>query len=292
MMMMSKPVTLLLSLLVFATTVSYKPVVSQYTPDFSSFVTIGDSYTDNDWGRPRSMYGADPFEALFDKASAPSDVLSSFAIAGTVTQDLPQMISSYRQAVSNGSVQPATVFGLEIGTNDMFDILHQIKDVVAGQDPIADALVGEILVNIRLATKHLLRTHPGSSIILWNLETARCWPAFPNITNSQWDNIDTHYQRMNQAIENAAQHSSRVLVLDMYRVFGQLCTQPTIIRGVELKRPPQWSGWDYICADRYHPTAVSNALIANQMISDINLATGTSIPLYTEGELATLARIP
>jgi hypothetical protein len=78
----------------------------------------------------------------------------------------------------------------------------------------------------------------------------------------------------------------------MYQVFGQLCTQPTIIRGVELKRPPQWDGWDYICADPYHPTAVSNALIANQMISDINFTTGANIPLYTEGELAALARIP
>jgi hypothetical protein len=291
-MIMRKLIPLLLSLVVLATTVAYKPVANQYTPDFSSFVTIGDSYTDNDWGWPASMYGADPFEALFDKASAPSDVLSNFAMGGTTTQDLPQMINSYHSAVANGSVQRATIFGLEIGTNDMFDILNQIKGVVAGQDPAADALVNGILDRIKVSTKHLLSTHPQAFVILWNLETARCWPAFPNITNAQWNNIDTHYQRINRAIARAPQYSSRILVLNMYQVFGQLCTQPTIIRGVELKRPPQWDGWDYICADPYHPTAVSNALIANQMIRDMNFATGANIPLYTEGELATLARIP
>ncbi len=289
---MRKRSPLLLSLFLVATTVAYRPVANQSIPDFSSFVTIGDSYTDNDFGRPVSMYGADPFEALFDKASAPSDVLSNFALGGTVTQDLPRMIGNYERAVSRGTVQPATIFGLEIGTNDMFDILHDIKGVVAGQDPIADALVDGILDRIKLATKYLLTTHPGSSVILWNLETARCWPAFPNITNPQWNNIDTHYQRINQALAQAPQYSSRIIVLDMYQVFGQLCTQPTVIRGTELKRPPRWFGWDYVCADPYHPTAVSNAIIANQMISDLNLTTGTSIPLYTEAELATLARIP
>ena len=289
---MRKFIPLLLSLCLFAVTAAYRPVASQFTPDFSSFVTIGDSYTDNDWGRPRSMYGADPFEALFDKASAPSDVLSNFAIGGTTTDDLPQMINNYRDAVDNDIIEQATIFGIEIGTNDMFDIIHQIKNVVAGQDPSVDALVNGILNRLKISTKYLLDTHPQALIILWNLETARCWPAFPNITNAQWDNIDTHYQRVNQAIAQAPRYSSRVLVLDMYQVFGKLCTQPTILRGSELKRPPQWYGWDYICADPFHPTAVSNALIANQMIRDINSATGASIPLYTENELANLARIP
>ena len=289
---MRKFIPLLLSLCLFAVTAAYRPVANQITPDFSSFVTIGDRYTDNDWGRPRSMYGADPFEALFDKASVSSDVLSNFAEGGTTTDDLPRMIDDYRDAVDNGSIQQATMFGIEIGTNDMFNIIHQIKNVVAGQDPSVDALVNGILNKLKISTKYLLDTHPQALIILWNLETARCWPAFPNITNAQWNNIDTHYQRVNQLIAQAPRYSSRILVLNMYQVFGRLCTQPTILRGVELKRPPQWDGWDYVCADPFHPTAVSNAIIANQMIRDINSATGTSIPLYTENELADLARIP
>ena len=45
-------------------------------------------------------------------------------------------------------------------------------------------------------------------------------------------------------------------------------------------------------ADDIHPTAVANALVANEIIDVMNAKWGAGIPRYGDAELAALARIP
>ena len=78
---------------------SSSPAWSQVETDRSS--SFGDSLTDNEFlyqifGTDPAIYGADPFEAMFNKAAGTGDQLANYAVLGSTSADVLLQIDAIR----------------------------------------------------------------------------------------------------------------------------------------------------------------------------------------------------
>jgi len=265
--------------------------------DFSETVTFGDSLTHNDllWllsGNPRAMYGDDPHEAVFNKAALAGDDLTNYAIAGSTSDDISSQITFYDFKRSTGSQGDATLFGFEIGGNDILNNINLLMNNAPGDNTQADAVIDNLLSNIRNDLAKLKRNNqPGVRFIIWTVPDVTFTPRFFGKLNStQEKNIRAHTERVNRLIRKADQFQF-VTVIDLFKGIRILATNPPLIKGQQLLPPPVYGEFNAVFADDIHPTAVSNALIANFIITKINKKWHDNIPLYTEDELAALAHI-
>lgn len=271
------------------------PVAAQ--PNFSQMVTFGDSLTHNDLlglisGQPQDLYGDDPHEAAFYKAAAVGDDLDSYAVGGSESQHIEVQIELYDFLRLIGSQDRATFIGFEIGGND---ILNNIGDLAAGppgSNPAGDAVINAYLQNVRNDLLHLSRTHPGARAIVWTIPDVTQTPDQWNIwSETQEGYIRAHIERANDRLR-VLNTLANVLVFDLYAELNEIIASPPVIIDTQLVGPPAFGGeYHYLFADEIHPTAVSNALIANGIIEAMNDKWGTAYPLYSEFELADLARI-
>lgn len=285
--------TLALAALVFAA--GARTAAAQ--ADFSAFVTFGDSLTHNEIlasinDKPVALYGADPMEAVFDKGAVGGDDLGRYAIAGSESGDLSGQIGFYEFFVGISSQDPATLVSIEAGANDMLNNFALLSTNPPGQNAQADAVMDSILDNLKDAFLRMRSNVPGVRFIVWTIPDLTLTPRyFGQVTQNQIDNIRAHLERVNRKIRRGA-NRPKVVVLDTDALIAQFVAAPPVLRGQPLDPPPAFCEFDDLFADDIHPTAVSNAILANETSLGINAKWGGTIPLYTEDELADLAQIP
>ncbi len=266
--------------------------------DFTDFVCLGDSLTHNDllglaYGNPQELYGADPAEAVFNKAAGPGDQLSSFAVAGSEGDHFLYQMLMYWVFLTWDMQDPATLFNLEIGGNDVLNNIGVLAASPPGVDPAADAVIDSVIGAVWGPFYWLSSLDPRTRFIIWTLPDVTLSPGVMDrgYSAEQIANIRAHIVRLNNHIWWLS-WSPQVLVADVYTHLQQVVANPPIIFGHQLVGPPARGGFDNLFADKIHPTAVGNALVANSIIAKINYKWNDNIPLYSEAELADLARIP
>jgi len=265
--------------------------------NFTNMVTFGDSLTHNDilgivYGNPQDMYGKDSMEAVFSKGTSGGDKLTNYAVAGSESSQVAIQIDLYEFFQLIGFQKNATLIGFEIGGNDILNNTDLLVGYAPGQNPSADAVIDRLIANARKDLLRLRRSHQSAQFIIWTIPdvtlTPRLWYG---LTPWEIANLREHIERANHLIRNLRKYPF-VVVLDLYRLMPAVIENPPVFFGQQLVAPPDYGNYDHLFADEIHPTAVSNALLANIMIQIINSKWNDSVPLYTEEELADLARIP
>lgn len=265
--------------------------------DFSAFVTFGDSLTHNEIlatinDKPTALYGADPMEAVFDKGAVGGDDLGRYAIAGSESGDIGGQIGFYEFLVNISAQDPATLVSIQGGANDMLNNFAILSSNAPGQSAQADAVMDAILDNLKDAFVRMRGNVPGVRFIVWTIPDLTLTPRYVNqLTPTQIANVRAHLERINRKIRRGA-NRPKVVVLDTDALIAEVVVTPPVLRGQTLDVPPAMCEFDDLFADEIHPTAVSNAMIANETSMGINAKWGDTIPLYTEDELADLAQIP
>lgn len=260
-------------------------------------VTFGDSLTHNDllgwyYGNPQDLYGNDPMEATFNKAARAGDSLRNYAIAGSTSQQVNVQIDLYDLQRLLGNQPLANLIGYEIGGNDILNNIDLLAQFGVGESPVADGVIDRLLYNQINQLSYLASTHPGGKAVLWNIPDVTYTPELFGLLNAQEvANVQAHVQRANEFIDGLSSLPN-VVVVDLYMMLTETVQNPPVIFGTPLVPPPGFGDYDHLFADSIHPTAVGNAIIANDIIEAINSKWGLIIPLYTEEELAELARIP
>ena len=260
-------------------------------------VTFGDSLTDNDLlrfysGSPQDLYGRDPMHAVFYKASRSGTQLWKYAVAGSESDELEVQVDAYEIARLFELQDKATLFSIEIGGNDILNNIDQLAAYPPGASSSVDGVVSNIISNIHRSWRVLKASHPYARFVLWTIPDV-------TLTPSQWSelsevgaaNVRAHIQRANRYIRNLSSYSS-VVVLDLYKIMRQFIADPPAYFGYQLIPPPGYGNYDSLFADQIHPTAVSNAFIANKIIYLMNTKWQDSIRFYTNRQLAKLAHIP
>ena len=264
--------------------------------NFASMVTFGDSLTHNDilgivYGNPQDMYGKDAMEAVFSKGASGGDKLTNFAVAGSQSSQVALQIDLYDFFRLTGLQKKATLISLEIGGNDILSNTDLLAVSPPGLNLSADAVIDRLIENVRKDLLRLRRSHQSAQFIIWTVPDVTLTPRLYDLTPWKISNLREHIERANRLIRNLRQYPF-VVVLDLYRLMPVIIEDPPVLFGQQLVAPPNYGDYDHLFADEIHPTAVSNALLANIMIQIINLKWEDVIPFYTEEELADLAKIP
>jgi len=269
--------------------------VTSAQADLSHVVTFGDSMTHNDllWilsGVPQDVYGADPMEAMFDKGKAPGDELSNYAVGGSLSDDLDAQLAAYFLELALGQVEAATLFGLEIGANDIRDERFLLASAAPQTNPAADAVIDRVIDAIDDAVA--LVSAGGADIVLWTAPNITLAPDHATEFDPQGaDNVRRHTRRLNSFIRSLAV-LPQVAVFDLDRHTRILVPHPPTLFGHTLVTSPFYGDYDHIFADGIHLSAATNAILANGIIRALDAAFGSSIPTYTREEIADLAHIP
>jgi len=260
-------------------------------------VSFGDSLTHNDilwlvYGNTRDLYGDDPAQAAFNKARRSGDSLSSYAIAGSMSSDTRYQIAAYELLVLLGQEDRANLIHYEIGGNDILDNVSVLAANPVGTSPAADAVIDTLISNITGDLTDLAATHPGARFVLWTIPDVTVTPDHCcDLTDDEAANVRAHVERANAFLKGLSSYGA-VAVVDLYRLTRLVVQNPPIIFGHQLLPPPAYGDYGDLFADEIHPTAVSNALIANAIGQTLKAKWGITIPAYTEEELADLAHIP
>ncbi len=266
---------------------------------FTRVATFGDSLTHNDILRfyskkPQGMYGKDPLEAVFKKGRASGDKLRNFAIAGSVAMDsgdddsptMEYQVDEYELLLFIGVQKEASFVSFEIGSND---ILDDIEILANPDDPRGARRIDKLIAAIEDSWLRLRDLLPDAQFLIWTIPDVTLTPKLTYLTHEEAESVRAHIERVNLFISGLVEER-RVLVFDLYAVMQQLVAAPPVVGGQRLVGPPSHGHYNDLFADKIHPTAVSNALIANEMIKRVNDFFEDDIPLYTNRELAALAR--
>jgi hypothetical protein len=266
--------------------------------DFTETVSFGNSLTHNDllwiyYSNPPDLYEMDPMEAVFMKGASVGDVLTNYAVAGSESGDVSLQIDLYELMRLMGIQAKATLFSFEIGGNDILNNDNLLAAYAPGEDPSADAVIDNLISNMIDGVARLRSSHPGGQFVIWTIPDVTLTPAlWYNLTPEEADNIRSHTDRVNRLVLLAANRFHFVVVLDTYWFIQYTVENPPVILGHQLVPSPAYGDYDNIFADDIHPTAVSNALMANFISFRINNKWNDDIPLYTQEELADFAHIP
>lgn len=266
--------------------------------DFTETVSFGNSLTHNDllwiyYGNPPDLYEMDPIEAVFMKGASVGDVLTNYAVAGSESGDVSLQIDVYELMRLMGNQGKATLFSFEIGGNDILNNDNLLAAYAPGEDPSADAVIDNLIANMIDGVSRLRNLHPGAQFIIWTIPDVTLTPdLWYDLTPEQVDNVRSHIHRVNRLVLLAANRFHFVVVLDTYRFIQYTVENPPVILGHQLVPSPAYGDYDNMFADEIHPTAVSNALMANFISFRINNKWNDNIPLYTQEELADFAHIP
>ncbi|MFW5653151.1 MAG: hypothetical protein ACOC0P_03820, partial [Planctomycetota bacterium] len=92
--------------------------------NFRRMVTFGDSLTHNTllylyYGTWRDLYGDDPMEAVWMQGAVPGNELTSYAIAGSESEQILWQINTYMFFEFLGFEPFPSMVGFEIGGNDI-----------------------------------------------------------------------------------------------------------------------------------------------------------------------------
>lgn len=260
---------------------------------FAATVAFGDSLTHNDLlGLPfrRSLYGADPMEAVFRKGASSGDRLSSYAIAGSKSQHVTAQIGVYAVRLALRMQPLATTISYEIGGNDILSNFDLLAAGPPGRNAAADREMNLLLRNIAEHLTLLYIFHPRATFVVWTIPDVTWTPRrWSDRNTTRGANVRSHVARINDLIR-ALDVVPNIVVLDTAGLIRQAAAAPPIVRGRPLVAAPAYGKHDHVFADRIHPTAVSNAVLANVVIATMNTKWRLSISAYSDGELAALAR--
>jgi len=263
--------------------------------DFSSSVSFGDSLTHNELiGFPFRipLYGDDPMEAVFKKARLSGNKLTNYAVAGSHAVHVLAQMGAYGIQVAANRQALATMISYEIGGNDILDNDRKLGASPPGRDPSADKMINDLLKNIFEQLFLLYVYHPSAKFVIWTIPDITYTPKeWSKRNTTEGKNIRAHLNRINMAIRSLELYP-QVVVLDTEVIIRDLAMNPPLIHNRRLIGPPAKGDYDNMFADEIHPTAVSNALLANFILDRMNARWKTTFPKYTENELAALARIP
>jgi phospholipase/lecithinase/hemolysin len=278
--------------------VSYTASPSHAAARFTRVVTFGDSLTHNDVLHlrsrlPRKMYGKDPMEAVFRKGMARGEKLRNFAVAGSFAVEssdhplnIARQVDVYEFLLFIGRQKEATFVSFEIGGND---IINDIQFLVSADEPQGERLINDIIADIEDSWLRLRNLLPNAQFLIWTVPDVTLTPKLSDLSDVEAANVRAHIERVNLFISSLAV-DHRVLVFDHYTIMQELVAVPPVVAGQVLVPPPENGHFNDLFADNRHPTAVSNALVANEMIKRINEHYEDTIPLYSEQELAALAQ--
>lgn len=274
------------------------PVSLGAQADFTDTVTFGNSLTHNDllwiaYGNPPDLYEMDPMEAAFSKGADGGDELANYAVAGSESGDISAQIDVYELFRLFGVQDKATLICLEVGGNDILNNTGLLAASAPGEDPAADAVIDDIITNMIQDLARLRSTHTTTEFIVWTIPDVTVTPDLWNeLTPDEAENVRAHIERVNRLIRKAGARFPFLISMDLYTLVGYIVDHPPVIFGHQLVPPPAYGDYDHLFADEIHPTAVSNALIANMIIGLINSQWNDDIPGYNQEELADLAHIP
>jgi len=264
--------------------------------DFNEMVTFGDSLTHNDilwlaYGTWSDLYQEDPFEAAFDKGASGGDTLTTYAIAGSESSDISYQIAAYDFMNFIGVQDDATLIGYEIGGNNILNNLGTLKAYAPGENGAADGIIDDLLDDMRSDLIGLRKDHKRAEFILWTIPDVTQTPDhYGTLTSEEEVNVRAHIERVNQLIRNA-EHHNFIAVVDVYEALNDAIEELPVLHGQTLIGPPAKGDYDHLFADEIHPTAVMNAMLANEIIAKITDQFGNIIPFYSEDELAEKAHI-
>ncbi len=266
----------------------------------SQVYTFGDSLTDNEFiylffGTPPEIYGADPMELAFDKASAPGDQLTNFAILGSRTFEVLEQVKEYKNGRDAGILPPATLVSLQAGGNDFIDLQNGSANLVLlasaapGENRVVDNIVKEAKKNL-LTCLQLLKGRDRPQIVLWTVPDISLTPYVLSLgfSSEQLDNIRAHIEHLNKFLR-AISRQSNIALLDTSALLTGFTMAPPVVMGVTIQPTPAFGFATAQFADPIHPTAVVNGFVANEMIFHMNLVFGDAVPFYDELELAKMA---
>jgi lysophospholipase L1-like esterase len=239
------------------------------------------------------MYGADPVEAAFDKGAFAGDELTNYAIAGSESGDVGIQIDLYEFFRLLGVQDKATLFGFEVGSNDILNNVSLLAAYAPGENPSADGIIDNIINNIRQDIVRLRTSHLNAQFVIWLIPDVTLTPdLWYDLNSDEIANVRAHIGRVNRLLRAAGGRFDFIIAFDTYTMIQEIVFDPPVIFDQQLVPPPAYGDYDHLFADDIHPTAVSNAMIANEIITQINEDWLDNIPLYTEEELADLAHIP
>lgn len=272
------------------------PATAWSQVDTKQSISFGDSLTDNDllyllFGTDPLIYGNDPFEAVFLRASDHDDTLDNFAMAGSTSADVLDQVLAYAVARWSGQQTPATFISLQAGGNDVLETtnLLTLASAPPGESEAADAIIDHIRRNLILSLNILRNTDRGAVTVIWTVPDVTFSPYVLvfQLDNQSLQNISSHIDRLNQSIRQLSRQR-HIAVLDISRVLAEVSNSPPTIENVTLVPPPLFGFGSAIFADVIHPTAVSNGLLANELIMTLNQNFGGQISLFSGSELRQL----
>ncbi len=272
------------------------PSVSFGDVNLREVVCFGDSLTDNQSilpiykGNPSELYGHDPMELVFDKNRQGGNELSNYAVAG-FTSDLVDLEVELYEFNTFFWYQPdATLFQIEMGGNDIMNSDMLLANNAPGESYQADKVINNIINNWKNYLVDLEEdARSDAKAVFWTVPDITMTPEYyGQLTTEQEDNIRQHTERANDFVRSF-DHLDSVIVLDLYELITDYVINPPTIGDITLDGPPTYGESDDLFADSIHPTAVSNGLIANELIALMNDKWDAGFEYYSESELLDFA---
>ena len=272
------------------------PATAWSQVDLSRAVSFGDSLSDNDslfllFGTDPAIYGADPFESAFNRASGPDDSLTSYAVLGSTSEDVLGQVIDYTISRWLGREPRATLVSLQAGGNDFLteEILLTLATAPPGVNASVDRLVNRIQRNLLKSVLLVRFVDRNASVVVWTVPDVTLTPFVLSLglDRQSMANVQLHINRLNQGIRQL-QRQRRIAVLDIASVLTAVSIDPPTIDGITLTPTPFFGFGSAVFADPIHPTAVANGLLANELIETLNARFDDDIPPYTEAELREL----
>ena len=258
-------------------------------------VCFGDSLTDNQgilplyMGNPAELYGHDPMQLVYDKNREVGDELSDYAVAGFTSDNVGLEVSLYEFNLFFPWQDHATLFQLEMGGNDILNDDWYLANNRPGTNQGADLVIDNIIWNWNNYVLDLKEdARRDAKAVFWTIPDISVVPRYYDLfSDEQIANIQGHTQRANAYIRSFDRFDN-VVVLDIYDLLHEMVENPPLIDGHLLTGPPFYGETWYMFADEIHPTAVSNALIANELIALMNAKWDAGFIGYSEDELLDL----
>jgi phospholipase/lecithinase/hemolysin len=235
------------------------------------------------------LYGNDPMQAVFVKGSRAGNALTNFAVYGAPSNAMIQQIVNYAPRYFGSG--RATTISFQIGANDIMQNYALLAGSPPGTNPSADGVIDNLLTNIANDFVLLWLAHPKATFVLWTVPDVTHAPRYWSVRSTQGAaNVRAHVARINSLLR-LLDAVANITILDIDTRMRAISLNPPTVGVQQLLAPPVTRRHDALFADIVHPTAVSNGLLANEIIKALNAQRGTSIPKWTDCELATLATI-